>query len=187
MIHIKPSITARDFVDEREFLEAMYDAHSAMGVEWHTRMLPWHWMPGAAEKYGHAPRSPAYLKRKRLMYERRWRDRTTQKYVQGSGTTDNLYTGLMREQLSRASTIRASRKRVTITMTGPRYITMKTFDGPRHRAVREGWTYGKGKKFSATAGKQPDKAKEIAATTREERERLAVVADRKLEEKAAGW
>lgn len=186
MIHVRPKFTKKDFVSIREYNRAKLDVHRAMGIEWHTKMLPQHFMPDAPKKYNHTPRSPAYLKRKRKMYERRWKTKSGQ-YVVGSGNTDNVFTGAMRDQLMRASTIRPYPRRVTIAMTGPRYVTMKVFTGDRAVARARGWRYGQNKRFSARAGQQPDKRREITATTREERDRLADVADTILEQKAAGW
>jgi hypothetical protein len=186
MIGIRPQTTAKDFVSQRAFKKAMYSAHEAVGIRWHQKMLPQHFMPDAAQKYGHKKRTPPYLKRKRRMYEKRIKTREG-KYVVGSGNTDNVFTGRMREMLLRKSSIRPYPGRVTVSMTGPRYVTMKTFTGNRALAAAQGWKYGKNKRFSATAGQQPDKYKEVTATTREERDELAAVADKVLEQKAAGW
>lgn len=186
MIHIKPKLTAKDFVSEREWNRAKIDCHQAIGKKWHTDMLDKHFHADAPSKYKHAPRSANYLKWKRIKAakQRRLPGGGT---VQRGGRIDNVYSGEMEKSLKRVGVIRAYPSRATLTMSGPRYMTMRVFTGDRADAVSKGWTYGKGKKFSQRAGKQPDKVKEITTTTEAERNELAAVADKQLERHAAGW
>lgn len=186
MIHISPKMSAKDFVSERQWNKAKLGAHDAIGKKWHSEMLPSHFHKGAPEKYGHAKRSSSYLKRKRIMAAK-------QKRLPGGGTVqrggqiDNVYSGDMERSLKRVGVIRAYPSRATVTMSGPRYMTMRVFEGNRADAVTKGWTYGKGKTFSQRAGKQPDKVKEITTTTEQERKILAEAADVVFERHAAGW
>lgn len=184
MFHIRAKTTVTDFPSKRAYTKAMREAHQAQGIYYHTELVPGHFKVGASDKYAYARRSSKYLERKRRMWERRSRLPNGQ-YVEGSGLTDLVLSGDMRDQVTKKSVIRPYPTRVTIAMDGPRYMVMKTFDGDVERAVREGWGYGKGrrKKFSKSrSGVQPDKQKEIQATTRQERDDLAAIADKILQQ-----
>jgi len=126
-------------------------------------MLPDHFKKSTQGKYGYAKRSPKYLARKK----KRWASRRPLKngqYIEGSGETDNVLTGDMRDMLTRSNIVRAFPTRVSVNMEGPRYMTMRVYKA-----------------------NQPDKLKEISTTTQQERELLAKVMDRSLEQSAAGW
>ena len=190
MIHIKASMSDKDFVNVREYKKAMLDVHDAIGKKWHADMLPRHFYRGARQQYGHKQRSMAYVEKKKRMAARRQRIKGADGqvgFVQRGGEVDNVFTGNLEKMLKRVSVIRAYPSRVTVNMTGPRYVTMRAFQGNRAEAVAKGWKYGKGKAISATAGQQPDKIKELTATTEQERRELAEIADKTLERAAAGW
>ncbi len=185
MSHISVKMSAKDFVSERQWGKAKLASHDAIGKKWHSDMLDEHFHRGAAEKYGHAKRSSAYLKWKRIKAAKQQKLRGGGT-VQRGGVVDNVYSGEMERTLKRVGVIRAYPNRATVTMTGPRYMTMRVMDN-KAEAVANGWTYGKGKKFSQRAGKQPDKVKELTTTTEAERKELAEVADKIIERHAAGW
>lgn len=190
MIHIKITTSDKDFVSVREYKKAMVEVHDAMGKKWHADMLPRHFHRGARQQYGHKPRSKGYIEKKRRMAARRQQIRGVDGqggYVQRGGEVDNVFSGNLEKMLKRVSTIRAFPSRVTVNMTGPRYVTMRAFQGNRSEAVAKGWKYGKGKAISLTAGQQPDKIKELTATTEQERRELAEIADKTLQRAAAGW
>lgn len=161
MIHIMPKMSDKEFTSRRAYTRAMTKAHEEVGKEWHTNMLPQHFTKEAAGKYKHKKRGTKYLKWKRKKWESR-RPLKNGKYVKQGGEVDNVLSGDMKEMLMRVGVIRAFPTRTTVSMTGPRYVTMRNY------------------KMN-----QPDKGQEIETTTREERERLADVADRSLEEAAA--
>lgn len=163
MIHIRPSIDASHFVTVRKFRAAATVANSELGREWHSTMLPDHFKKGTQDKYGYAKRKPRYVAWKK----KKWASRRPLKngqYVEGSGETDNVLTGDMRDTLTRGNIVRAFPTRVSVNMEGPRYMTMRVYKS-----------------------NQPDKLKEISTTTQQERELLAKVMDRSLEQSAAGW
>lgn len=160
MIHIKPKIDARYFVSQRAWMRAMEKANQRVGEIFHTEMLPERFKKGAAQKYGYKPRSPKYLAWKLKKFKSRRPMRNGQ-YVEGSGVTDNVLSGDMRDQMTRAGVIRSFPTRVSVTMNGPRYMTMRT------------------------RGSQPDKLNEVFTTTEGERQRLAAEMEKVLEREAA--
>lgn len=164
MIHIKPKLSDKEFVSRRAYVRSMTKAHEEIGKEWHTNMLPQHFTKGAASKYKHKARGTKYLKWKRKKWESRRPLKKSGKYVKMGGEVDNVLTGDMKEMLTRVGVIRAFPSRTTVSMTGPRYVTMRNY------------------KMN-----QPDKGQEIETTTTQEREQLASIADKTLEREAAGW
>lgn len=167
----------------RQFLR---NAHSDVGDWWHEVILPEHFAPGARAKYRHRLRRLRYDRRKSDRAGRPWSDQNPG-IVQGPQPTDNLLTGAMQRELQRQRTVRAFPTRVTITMYGPRYMSMRTFSGDVGRAVKEGWAYGKNQSFTKRySGHQPDKRKEITTVTQEELRRLSqVLRDSVVEQLAA--
>jgi len=161
--------------------------HQKVGQVWHEEILPEHFTERAKFKYRHQQRRPGYRKRKMAAAAAgRGISRQNNTPVILGGQVDNVATGYMMGELKRQRTVRAFPTRVTITMFGPRYMSMRTFTGDAKRAIAEGWTYGKGKKFSRWSGNQPDKRKEITTTTIEERKRLSqVLVDSVTEDLAA--
>lgn len=163
MIHIRPHIDASQFVSVRQFRAASTKAHSKMGEYWHSELLPKHFHRDAKTKYGHKPRSTKYLARKKGLAasQRQLKQGGT---VQRGGEVDNVFTGFMERMLKGVGVVRAYPTRVSVNMTGPRYVTMRVFQS-----------------------NQPDKFKEISTTTEQERVMLAEVVDKVLEQQAAGW
>jgi hypothetical protein len=150
--------------------------HAAVGEVWHKEVLPEHFTTKAKFKYRHERRKPGYVKRKMAAAAAgRGISRQNPQPVLMGGQVDNVVTGTMMAELKRQRTVRAFPTRVTITIYGPQYMSARTFTGDAKRAIAEGWTYGKGKKFSRYSGNQPDKRKEITTTTIEERKRLSQV------------
>jgi hypothetical protein len=154
----------------------------ALADHWHSQMLDDHFRPEATAKYRHQLRGKKYRKRKQ------WLAQQGRPWVKGGkpivmgGMVDNVLTGYMRDQLKNNSAILAYPTRVTLKMYGPRYMTMRTFRGDARKAIREGWTYGKGQKFSSRSGaNQPDKVKEITTITAGQMKELAEVAEREVQ------
>ncbi len=100
----------------RRWNEVMRTAHAAVGRQWHQEMLPRHFTPEAKAKYGHKPRTAKYLKAKQRLAR-------LGKAILG-GIVDNVLTGNMMRLLQLPSVLRASPKRVSIAMVGPRYLSM---------------------------------------------------------------
>ena len=153
---------AKSFVSEREYTRAMSAVHQAVGIEWQSKMLPLHFKKSAQAKYAYKPRTSKYLEWKK----KKWKQRRPMKngqYVEGSGETDLVLSGDMRDMMLGPAVIRAFPTRVSINLTGPRYMTMRTNSN------------------------QPDKLLEVATTTERERVELAKVAETAFERMAAGW
>lgn len=163
MIHIRPTIDDKHFVTARKFRAAATIANNKAGQEWHAEMLPDHFKKDAQKKYNYQRRTSKYLAWKK----KKWASRRPLKngqYIEGSGETDNVLTGDMRDLLTRTAVVRGYPTRVTVQMDGPRYITMRVYKS-----------------------NQPKKLEEIQTTTPQERERLAKVMDDSLEHSAAAW
>lgn len=133
-----PEATVRQW---RDLLKA---SHADMGQHWHQKMLPRHFEPGARERYGYKPRTRKYAIRKNRDY--------TRGKATAASNVDLVYTGFLRRSLSTVATIRAFPTRVTIQMTGPRYVTMRVHNS-----------------------NQPDKAAEVTAVTRDEADELSAL------------
>ena len=142
-------------IGKRAWNECTREGNREMAIKWHKDMLPDHFTRGAPAKYKHKTRSPIYLKKKRK----------SRKALYG-GNIDNVFTGDMERQLKKMATVRTFPSRVTLTMTGPRYMTMRVFAGDRSK----GYRYGKNRErtISRTAGQQPDKVAEVTTITPEQ-------------------
>lgn len=138
-------------VAKRAFREMTRAGHQAQGKLWHSKHLPDHFRPGAAERYRHKPRTQKYLEQKRKLANRR--------KVRRGGKMDNVFTGHLEQMMRTAAEVRAFPTRVSITMTGPRYITMRPYKS-----------------------NQPDKAKELTTVTHAQERELARIMDRVVTE-----
>lgn len=121
-------------------------AHEEVGDYWHKNILPKHFKPGAAQKYNHQARTEGYLKKKARLARSGFAKR-----VSGQ-LQDNVFTGRMRASLKRSSITRGYPSRVSVSMFGPRYTTMRVWKS-----------------------NQPDKAAEITRVTQDEERELAQV------------
>jgi hypothetical protein len=152
---------ASHFVTQKKFNAAMVQANSAIGQEWHAKILPRRFKKGS--QVDNKPRSTKYREWKK----KRWASRRPLKngqYIEGSGETDNVLTGDFRDLMTQSSVIRAYPTRVSVQTTAPRYISMRVWKA-----------------------NQPKKLEEVQATTAAERDHLARIADPIIERAAAGW
>ncbi|MBW3538772.1 MAG: hypothetical protein KY476_00730 [Planctomycetes bacterium] len=125
----------------RVWRDSMRQAHEEMGALWHSKMLPRHFTRGAASRYGYQPRT------------RKWQQKKAALYARGKAVkrnTDLVFTGFLQETLTNFGSVRAFPTRVTIQMTGPRYIT-----------------------FRPHASNQPDKHSEVTRVTDDEARELS--------------
>lgn len=157
---IRTVIDESEFPSKRAWRAAMLAAHQAMGAHWHSAILPKHFTQAAQIRYRHQRRQQKYLAYKKALAKRG--------KVKYYGNVDLVFSGQLEKSLSSFVTVRAFPTRVTVSMNGPRYITMRPY---------------------LTA--QPDKAREITTVVPEESDALAAVADRVVTEimndiKAAG-
>ena len=169
--YIKLTIERPPEASLRAWRRITKQAHAEQGKYWHANFLPLHFRRDSATRYKHQKRTAGYLKRK-FKAARKGK-------VRYAGYVDNVYSGRMEEMLKSIGQVRAYPTRVRVTMTGPRYMTMRRFAGDRDRAVREGWKYGKAKTAFRNSGRgsglQPDKPKELTAVTDEEEKKLSEV------------
>lgn len=155
----------------RRWNEIGREAHRAGAELWQDEFLARHFTPEAKTRYHHQPRRPKYIKAKA---------RAAARGFALAPDIDNLYTGRLYHNLQSTAAIKAYPSRATISMIGPRYITMRAFQGDHSAAFQAGWTYGKGEHFQPTAGLQPDKKKEILTDTDDEVEQIVALIERKL-------
>lgn len=173
-----PILKASLFMDQppemsaRQWRQITKAALEKLAAKWHKDILPQHFTRAAPQKYRHQPRTAGYLKRKRRAAGRAGVRHMGQIVrVKYGGLIDNVFTGELERRVKQLAAIRATPTRVTLKLTGPRYMTMRRFAGNKAEAVAKGWTYGRGKKFKATgkgSGLQPDKAREITTVTEQE-------------------
>lgn len=164
-------------IAKRAWDEMGRKAMTAVADYWHEKILPRHFTSEARAKYRHQLRGFGYEKRKEAAGRAGKPLSQGQAPVMLGGRVDNVLTGAMMKMLQGRELIRAFPTRVNLTMSGPRYMTMRTFAGDRAEAARKGWTYGHGAKFNPLAGQQPDKVKEIGTMLRSEQQELAEVVD----------
>jgi len=131
---------------KRAIKEATREGHRQQGITWFSSMLKDHFVPSARQRYGHQPRKRTWIKRK-------VKDAQRGKAIKG-GLVDNVYTGLMERLLTSHRSVAAYPTRVTITLFGPSYISMRPRDPNK-----------------------PHKAAEIFAVTDKEKQKLTDVLD----------
>lgn len=88
---------------------------------WHRKFLPKHFTTSNKVTYNHKPRTSKYLKRKRIKAHFR------PDLVKKGGIVDNVLSGRMEQAAKRNISLRAFPTRATLTMTGPRYMTMRPY------------------------------------------------------------
>lgn len=106
-------------LSRRELHEVMRASMAQMGVKWAVDLLPEHFGPAAAGKFGYARRTLKWRRRKD-------RDKAAGRAI-GGGDDDLIYRGTLREMVltSARNLVRAYPKRCTITMVGPVYFTLR--------------------------------------------------------------
>jgi len=129
--------------------EILRDTYQAEAVEWSEKMLPRHFEPPAAERYGYQPRSPRTIAAKAAAAQR------GAALLIGGAVVDDVWTGLMMRAVLGHQDIAATAIKSTVRMFGPTYLY----------AYRKDY-------------KQPDKAAEITAVAADEIAQLEETADR---------
>lgn len=136
-------------VSARAFREMLRAANAKAGHLWHRDALPNHFSPQAHYRYRHKTRSQKWLKRKLKLAAAGRAER--------GGRVDNVYTGTLERMVRSWAQVRAFPTRATVTMIGPRYVTMK----PR-------------------SASRPHIAAELTTVSRDESESMAFVAEMTL-------
>lgn len=63
MLPIRIKVQQKAFPSKRAYSRAMKAGHQEMGEHYHQQMIPKHFEPGAAQRYGMRPRSRGYKRR----------------------------------------------------------------------------------------------------------------------------
>jgi hypothetical protein len=132
--------------DNKDWRRALRAGYAAITQLWRDVFLCKHFLPDAKGKYRYQPRTRGYLKRKMAMAKIG--------KVRENGLVDLVFTGRMRDNLQSTVRLSSSYRGGSVTMTGPRYITMVPYNS-----------------------NQPDKAKEVLAVTSDEIDQINQVLD----------
>jgi hypothetical protein len=138
----------------RAWREIRRTAIAEAAHHWHREMLPGHFAPNARARYRYQSRTGRYMQRKRQLAQRG--------IVREGGSSDLVFSGLLRDTVTRFATIRHFPTRATLQMTGPRYITMR----PR-------------------ASGRPHLAAEVTTVLKGESDQLARIVEKSLQEQLA--
>lgn len=99
----------------REIRDATREGHREMGVLWAGPLLEEHFTERARLVFGHTPRTPRYLKRKRVL--------AAIGKVEDGGRVDIVFSGATKRAAMRARfAVRASHDKTEIPITGPAYF-----------------------------------------------------------------
>lgn len=160
MILLTTEITEIGHVPKRQLRDMNREAHLRTAQLWNKRYLPGHFKVTKNQrgKYRHKERSKNYEERKHRIGSKGTR------FVRNQGRFDNVYTGHMRKLLNRRHVVKAFPTRATISMPGPRYISMRPKDRSR-----------------------PHKAAEILFVTAAEKEVLADTFDKLMQKMIDGY
>lgn len=150
-------------------------AYRAIGLYWVLNMLPRHFEPGAANRYGYEMRSQAYLLRKHGTNVGNLRSLGLKRseiytHLRRLDNDEPLQlTGYMKRAVQSQYVVRGFPTRATVILHGPAYMNAKLGAGFRNRRD------GKGGTFVDYSRRQPDKVKELTTVRGDEREVLAKV------------
>jgi len=103
------------------------DANRTVGDYWHRVFLPRHFQRGAGGRYRYASRGRKYEAKKAWMAQAGRKVRGLP--IAKRGFVPLVFTGEMERLLTRSRIIRVYPSRFTITMIGPRYVTMTPRSG----------------------------------------------------------
>jgi hypothetical protein len=106
-------------LSRRELHNVTRAAHGAMGVKWAVDLLPEHFQAGAHNAFGYADRSFKWQRFKEAQVRSGRAD--------PDAANDLVYQGQLRDDLLRSARnlIRAYPTRVTISLIGPEYFTLR--------------------------------------------------------------
>jgi hypothetical protein len=147
----------------RRWREIGKNVHEAVAEWWVKELLPDHFTPGAAAKYGYQPRTFAY---KALKLKRFAKGRGNAE-ARRLGPIDLVYSGRMFKALKEDTVIRPFPSRANILMNGPQYISGVAGGGIGKglRVDRNGGYINPKTGKLKQANKRPDLAREIKKDT----------------------
>lgn len=108
-------------VSGRAFSRMLKHAWTKVGQWWHRERRPLHFLPGARFQFKHRKRTKKHLLRKQKLVARG-------KLPPEAATTDNIFTGLMRESMETVF-IRAFPTRVRLSYEMPSYANIRFKSG----------------------------------------------------------
>lgn len=118
-MRLRFEVEVPESMSARAVQRMMREAHRAVGRYWQDNLLAKAFRPGAAQRHDHKPRSKKYLARKRRLAKTG--------RVKMDGVVDLVYSGDMRTLLKNRGIIKSFPTRASLTLQGPRYVSMKPF------------------------------------------------------------
>lgn len=114
-------------VQVKQFKQIVRESLVHIAQFWHTKILPQHFMPHAAAKYGYKRRSGRWVKRKAALAKHG--------VGVGDGRQDLVFRGMLKQHVTTMATIRASATRATLSMRGRAFvqINLKSSKQPDYR------------------------------------------------------
>jgi hypothetical protein len=129
-IKITTQHSAHPELSRRNWHKVMRASMASMGLKWALDLLPEHFDKNKQGELGYAPRTAAWQRRKRQLY-------LLGKAIEPD--TDLVLTGRLKQNVlwSARNLIRAFPSRVTITMYGPPYFTLRARSKRTGRIAQE--------------------------------------------------
>lgn len=160
------TVTKPPDIGKRKWEQCTKAGHLAQALHWQKTFLPRHFTPEASVRYNHQRRKEKYRKRKERAGAsgRRVRHEGRLVQIQRGGLVDNVYSGDLERMMRNPGTIRPFPNRATLTMSGPRYITMRPYKSG-----------------------QPNKAKELTARSTDENDALTEILRFETHKRYAAW
>ena len=128
MVGFRVKWTGRDKIGmtSREYTELRKTTWTAVGVYWAKTMLPRHFRRNARSRYGYQRRTTKY-KASKL-------DKAREGEAEQGGVVDLVLSGDLEQRIKDHVLIRPYPTRLTFTMIGPRYLTMRPKSGKPNMA-----------------------------------------------------
>lgn len=160
---------------KRAFDRILKGVNQAMAEYWHKYILPRHFKKGAQRRYGYQQRSKKHLQRKASRWglsPDQWRAMENHPLV---------FTGALRDRVTRYAQVKAYPARFSVTMHGPYYSTATSKRGGA--VAYRSYVAGKPKPKAQGGGGRvmmPDMAEEITLLLDSEQEELRQHAQKML-------
>ena len=128
MVGFRVKWTSRETIGMtvREYTDLRKRTWVAVGVYWAKTMLPRHFRKNARSRYGYQHRSRDYQESKK--------DKAQRGKAEKGGVVDLVLSGNLEQRIKDHVLIRPYPSRLTLTMFGPRYLTMRPKSGKPNMA-----------------------------------------------------